>query len=134
MLLRQERIAFGLLGAVTVIIMISTVVLGGLDRSLMAEEFREDIPDGILSRIEGEIVDLQPTRTGGHLTARVEDVRIFIPATVAGNVALKDGDRVRIIGTVQTYQGKKEIVVQSADDIMVHEREENLTDQHPPRQ
>lgn len=124
MLLRQERIAFGLLCAVTVIIMVSTVLLGGLDRSALAQEFREDSPDGILARVDGELRDLQPTRTGGHLTARVEDVRIFIPAPVAGNVGLRQGDLVSITGIVQTYQGEKEIVVQSDGDITVQGRKE----------
>ncbi len=124
MLLRQERIAFGLLCAVTVIIMICTVVLGGLDRSALAQEFRENTPDGVLAQIDGEIRDLRPTRTGGHLTAQIDDVRIFIPAPVAGNAALAEGDLVCVIGIVQTYQGEKEIVVQSDRDITVQGRKE----------
>ena len=133
MLLRQERIALGLLCAVTVVVLLSTVLLGGLDRSALAQEFREDSPDGILARIDGEVHDLQPTRTGGHLTARVEDVRIFIPATVAGKIALRQGDLVSITGIVQTYQGEKEIVVQSDEDITVQGRKEEPPVQYPPQ-
>lgn len=121
MLLRQERIAFGLLCAVTAAIVVSTVVLGGFDKTGMAQEFRDTTPDGVLARVSGEIRDLQQTRTGGHLTARVEDVRIFIPATAADGVVLTEGDFVSITGTVRTYQGKKEIVVQSYRDITVQE-------------
>ena len=122
MLLRQERIAFGLLCAVTLVIMGATVVLGGIDRSSLARDFNNDVPDGELARIEGVIDSLQPTRTGGHLTVRVENVRVFIPASVAGSIELEKGDRVCITGTVRTYQGEKEIVVQSREDIMVRER------------
>lgn len=122
MLLRQERIAFGLMCAVTAVIIISTVTLGGIDKTNMAQEFRDDIPDGVLARITGEIRDLQQTRTGGHLTARVEDVRIFIPSAVAGGAVLTEGDLVCITGTVRTYQGEKEIVVQSHEDIRIQER------------
>jgi DNA/RNA endonuclease YhcR with UshA esterase domain len=69
--------------------------------------------------MEGEIRDLQPTRTGGHFTARVDGVRIFIPEPVAGQVPLKEGDLVRITGIVQTYQGEREIVVESPADIRI---------------
>jgi len=123
MLLRQERIAFGLLCVVTGIIIVSTVVLGGIDKMSMAQEFRDETPDGVLARVTGEIRDLQQTRTGGHLTARVENVRIFIPSTVVDSVGLAEGDIVCITGTVGTYQGEKEIVVQSHKDITVQERE-----------
>jgi DNA/RNA endonuclease YhcR with UshA esterase domain len=122
MLLRQERIAFGLLCAVTAAIIISTIALDGIDKTSMAQEFRDDTPDGALVLITGEIRDLQQTRTGGHLTARVEDVRIFIPATAADGVMLNEGDLVNVIGTVRTYQGEKEIVVQSHEDIRVQGR------------
>jgi DNA/RNA endonuclease YhcR with UshA esterase domain len=122
MLLRQERIAFGLLCAVTAAIIVSTVALGGIDKTSMAQEFRENTPDGVLVCITGEIRDLQQTRTGGHLTARVEDVRIFIPSTAAEGVVITEGDLVSVTGTVMTYQGEKEIVVQSHDDITVQGR------------
>jgi len=122
MLLRQERIAFGLLCAVTAVIIVSTVALDGIDKTSMAREFRDDTPDGVLVRITGEIRDLQKTRTGGHLTARVEDIRIFIPATAADGVVLTEGDLVSVTGTVRTYQGEKEIVVQSHEDITVQGR------------
>jgi DNA/RNA endonuclease YhcR with UshA esterase domain len=122
MLLRQERIAFGLLCVVTGVIMVSAVALGGIDKTSLAQEFRDDTPDGVLARVTGEIRDLEQTRTGGHLTARVENVRIFIPSTVADGTALAEGDLVCITGTVGTYQGKKEIVVQSHEDITVQER------------
>jgi predicted extracellular nuclease len=52
----------------------------------------------------------------------VENVRVFIPASVAGSIELEKGDRVCITGTVRTYQGEKEIVVQSREEITVRER------------
>lgn len=122
MLLRQERIAFGLLCVVALAILGATVVLGGIDRASLARDFNNDVPDGILARAEGVIDDLQPTRTGGHLMVRVENIRVFIPAPFAKDVELARGDRVCITGTVRTYQGEKEIVVQSREDIMVRER------------
>ncbi|NYT21357.1 MAG: hypothetical protein GKC07_06105 [Methanomicrobiales archaeon] len=122
MLLRHERIAFGLLCAVTAAIAVSTMALGGIDKSDLAQEFRQDTPDGVLVRVTGEIKDLQQTRTGGHLTARVEETRIFIPAPAADGLVLTEGDLVSITGTVRTYQGEKEIVVQSSGDITVRDR------------
>ncbi|NYT16871.1 MAG: hypothetical protein GKC06_02545 [Methanomicrobiales archaeon] len=123
MLLRQEQIAFGLLCVVTGVIIVSTVVLGGIDKTSMAQEFRDETADGVLVRVTGEIRDLQQTRTGGHFTARVENVRIFIPSTVAESVVLTEGDLVCITGTVGTYQGEKEIVVRAHEDITVQERQ-----------
>jgi hypothetical protein len=119
MLLRQERLALGLLCAVTVVIILTSVVLNSIDRTNFAEPYHDKIPDGALTEIVGEIGELSGTRTGGHLIARVDGIPIFIPSDTAEKVSLRNGDRVRIIGVVQTYRGEKEIIVQSPADIML---------------
>lgn len=117
MLLRQERLALGLLCAVTMIIILTSVVLYGIDRTNFAEPYHDEVPDGSLVEINGEVGELSKTRTGGHLVARVDGIPVFIPSDTAEKVSLRKGDHVRIIGIVQTYRGEKEIVVQSPADI-----------------
>jgi len=56
---------------------------------------------------------------GGHLVLQVNNLSIFIPYQAARNLTLHEGDIISAYGTVQTYRGKKEIVVNSLDDIRV---------------
>jgi hypothetical protein len=117
MLLRQERMAFCLLVAVAIGISLGSLLLPGIDKGSLAREFEKNQTDGTLVRIEGTIDELVWTKTGGHLTARINGTPVFIPAGVAENLALHKGDRILAFGIVQTYRGEKEIVVQEARDI-----------------
>jgi DNA/RNA endonuclease YhcR with UshA esterase domain len=40
-----------------------------------------------------------------------------VPAQIAQELTLKKGDSISVYGVVQTYRGKKEIVVSSGKDI-----------------
>lgn len=133
MLLRQERIALGLLCAVTAVIILTSVVLNGMDRTSFAGAYHDQVPDGVLVQITGEIGELSRTRTGGHLIARVDGIPVFIPSPTAEKVSLRNGDQVRIIGMVQTYRGEKEIVVQSPDDITLRTRGDSFPLKEPSR-
>jgi len=44
---------------------------------------------------------------------------VFIPADVAGEISLDEGDQVSLYGIVQTYRGEREIVLNSKDDISI---------------
>ena len=46
-------------------------------------------------------------------------ITIFVPAQVAQELTLQKGDTISVYGIVQTYRGKKEIVVNSIKDIVV---------------
>jgi hypothetical protein len=117
MLLRQERMAFCLLIAVAIGISLGSLLLPGIDKGSLAREFERNQTDGTLVWTEGTIDELVWTKTGGHLTARINGTPVFIPAGVAENLALRKGDRILAYGIVQTYRGEKEIVVQEACDI-----------------
>lgn len=117
MLLRQERMAFCLLVAVAIGISLGSLILPGIDKGSLAREFEKNQTDGTLVWIEGTIDELVWTKTGGHLTARINGTTVFIPAGVAENLTLHKGDRILAYGIVQTYRGEKEIVVQEARDI-----------------
>jgi DNA/RNA endonuclease YhcR with UshA esterase domain len=44
---------------------------------------------------------------------------IFIPSHIAQDLILNNGDSISVYGVVQTYRGKKEIVISSKKDIFV---------------
>lgn len=76
--------------------------------------------------LEGRIVSKSFTHTGDHLLMTVESssgpVKIFIPS---GNGAedigtmVNEDDTIRIVGTVEEYQGEVEIVVQNKNDVVL---------------
>ena len=49
--------------------------------------------------------------------AKDNNVSVFIPGQIASNMTLHNGENISVVGVVQTYQGKKEVVVQSGSDI-----------------
>jgi DNA/RNA endonuclease YhcR with UshA esterase domain len=119
MLLRQERLAFGLLVAVAIGITLGSLGLAGIDKGTLAKEFCQTQTEGTLVRIEGMIDELRWTETGGHLNVRIAGTPVFLPSGVAEKLALRKGDRVLIYGIIQTYRGEKEIVVQEAGDVKI---------------
>jgi hypothetical protein len=121
MLLRQERMAFCLLVTVAIGISLGSLILPGIDKGALAQEFEKNQTEGTLVRIEGTVDELSWTKTGGHLSARIAGTSVFMPAGVAENLALREGDRVLVYGIVQTYRGEKEIVVQDAGDVEIIE-------------
>jgi DNA/RNA endonuclease YhcR with UshA esterase domain len=75
--------------------------------------------------LEGNVIEKQATRTGGHLTLTVqadEKIKVFISrekgAEEVGRI-IEEGSRVRIIGTVGEYKGIREIIVESKNDVEV---------------
>ena len=53
------------------------------------------------------------------MTLSVNNLSIFLPAQVGQAVPLQKGDTISVYGIVQTYRGKKEIVISSKKDIFV---------------
>ena len=69
--------------------------------------------------MEGQIDQITLIKNGGHMTVNVNNLSIFLPVQVVQAVSLQKGDRISVYGIVQTYRGKKEIVVSTAEDIHV---------------
>jgi len=114
---RQERVAFFLLVAVAIIVIGAHFVLAGLGKQPFARPFTNSSSDGELVFVEGQIDQIALTKSGGHLTVSMNNLSIFMPAQVVQEISLQKGDRISVYGIVQTYRGKKEIVVSSAGDI-----------------
>jgi len=117
MLGRQERVAILLLCGVALAVIAAHLVLAHLGKEPFATPFTPQSPDGSLVCLNGTIDQATVIKNGGHIILTVKNVTVFIPATVAGDRTFVKGTTVSVYGTVQTYEGKKEILVGSAEDI-----------------
>jgi hypothetical protein len=117
MLGRQERVAILLLCGVALAVIVAQFVLGYVGKEPFASQFTPQSADGSLVRLDGTIDQATVLKNGGHVILSVQNVSVFIPATVAGDRSFAKGTKIALYGTVQTYQGKKEIVVNSIEDI-----------------
>jgi DNA/RNA endonuclease YhcR with UshA esterase domain len=116
---RQERIAILLLIGVAIVVIVAHVVLTGFGKQPFARPFTNSTSDGELVYVEGQIDQITLTRSGGHMSVSVNNLSIFLPAQVVQAVSLQRGDEISVYGVVQTYHGKKEIVVSSAEDVRI---------------
>jgi DNA/RNA endonuclease YhcR with UshA esterase domain len=113
----QERVAILLLIAVTLVVIAAHIVLVQIGKAPFASAYSDQSADGALVTITGIIDQATVLKNGGHVLLTVNNVTVFVPATVACDRAFAKGTAVSLYGTVQTYQGKKEILISSADDI-----------------
>lgn len=116
---RQERMAVLLLAGVALTVITAHVILAGLGKQPFARPFSNNSADGELVVIEGQIDQIILTKSGDNLVLNMNNLSIFLPAQVARGLSLQKGDSVTVYGTVQTYRGKKEIFVNSPEDIRV---------------
>ena len=119
MLMRQERVALLLLAGVAVTVLAAHLVLSTVGQQPFAHPFTNTSADGELVIVEGTVDRADVLANGGHLILQVNNLSVFIPSQAAQNLTLHEGDTISAYGTVQTYRGKKEIVVNSRDDIRV---------------
>lgn len=116
---RQERVAILLLVGVAITVIVAHVMLAGLGKQPFARPFTNSSSEGELVVVEGQIDQISLTKSGGHMTVSVNNLSIFLPVQVVQVVSLQKGDRISVYGIVQTYRGKKEIVVSSAEDVRI---------------
>jgi DNA/RNA endonuclease YhcR with UshA esterase domain len=116
---RQERVAILLLVGVAGAVIIAHVVLTGLGKQPFAHPFTSGSSDGELVFVEGQIDQITLTKSGGHMTLIMNNLSVFLPAQVVQELSLQKGDRISVYGIVQTYRGKKEIVVSAAEDVRI---------------
>ena len=119
MLMRQERIALILLIGVAVIVMTANCALTIIGKEPFARPFSVTSPDGELVLIEGTVSRVNIIENGGHLSLLVANTTIFVPAPASDGLVIHRNDTIRAFGIVETYRGKKEIVVSNADDLRI---------------
>jgi len=94
---------------------------------ISGEEFKQYSPESEVGEwvsLEAEVLSKRFTYTGGHLLLKVdcnsEPLTVFVPANAGVenlDEAIREGDFVRITGTVAEYEGEREIKVKDKDDI-----------------
>ncbi len=119
MLMRQERVALLLLVAVAGIVLFAHALLTMVGKEPFARPFTESAADGELVIIEGNVDRVTLIENGGHFSLQVHNVTVFVPASSAGNLVVHRNDTIRAYGIVQTYRGKKEIMIGSPEDIRI---------------
>ncbi len=93
----------------------------GFDYSETAKESSNAQP---LTTVEGTIVDMKPTKSGGHLLISLDSttLSVFISRSAGAeelSATLKKGDRIRARGMQKEYQGREEIEVQRVSDVQI---------------
>jgi len=116
---RQERGAVLLLLGVACLVITAHLVLGSLGKQPFAQPFTNNSADGELVITDGTINQISITKNGGHMNVYLDNVTIFVPAQIVGELTIRKGDSISVYGVVQTYRGKKEIIVSSGKDISV---------------
>jgi hypothetical protein len=116
---RQERVAILLLLGVACIVITAHLILGTLGKQPFAHPFTNNSGDGELVIAGGTIDQITITKNGGHMNVYLADITIFVPSQIAQELTLRKGDAISVYGVVQTYRGKKEIIISSGKDIAV---------------
>lgn len=115
----QERVAIFLLLGMAVTVIAAHLILGTIGKQPFAHPFTNNSADGELVIANGEIMQISFTKNGAHTILDMSNLSVFIPSQVAQGLAVQKGDRISVYGIVQTYRGKKEIIISSIDDIRV---------------
>lgn len=91
-----------------------------------APEYSNNSKIGERVYASGVVSAKQPTKTGENLIVELNSnstkIKLFIPRSAgAKEIAnrIKIGDRIRAYGVVQEYKGVREVVISSADEVMV---------------
>lgn len=113
----QERVAILLLIGVAVTVIAAHLVLASVGKQPFSVPYTNQSADGELVIFSGCIDQVTVTKTGGHLLLYVDNVTVFVPGPVAGDRSFEKGTNLTLYGTVQTFHGTKELVVNSAGDI-----------------
>ena len=116
---RQERVAILLLLGVACTVITAHLFLGTLGKQPFARPFTNNSADGELVIAGGTIDQITITKNGGHMNVYLANITIFVPAQFAQELTLQKGDAISVYGVVQTYRGKKEIIISSGKDITI---------------
>ena len=109
--------ALFLLFGVAIAVVAAHGVLTVLGKQPFARPFSNTSADGELVFLEGTIEQAALTKTGGHVTLKIRNTTVFIPAPAVQGSSFQKGQNVSLYGIVETYRGQKEVVVNSAADI-----------------
>jgi len=116
---RQERTAIFLLAVVAIMVIVAHLLLSAVGKQPFARPFSNKSADGELVVFQGQIDQVTLTKSGGNLILTINNLTVFLSGSAAQGLSCQKGDSVVVYGIVQTYRGKKEIMVESPADISV---------------
>lgn len=114
MLGKTERKAAVILAVVVIILVLFYFGSVFLFPNLGITSYHKDLPDGSKVVFEGDVISSKITSSGGHVLMDLSGVSVFVE-NGAEQIFWKAGDKIRVLGTVQTYGGKKEITTSPQD-------------------
>ncbi len=114
----QERTALLLLGGVLALLVAAHLILASLGNAPFASPYTGGSREGDLVVLTGRVESVTPTSTGGHLLVSVNGTRVFIPSPASREVVLHVNDTVQVYGIVQLYEGRREVAVRDAGDVL----------------
>ena len=124
MLQKEEKITIILMLMALLVLIIA--YFGFILDSVKTSQYSEESIPGDRVVIQGEVVRKRMTLTGDHLILTVDNegssVKVFIHCNSGAekvNNIIDIADTVEVTGTVEAYQGEKEIVVKQADDVNI---------------
>lgn len=117
MLEKQERIAVLILSVVLITCGVGTWIFDGMGKEPFAINYTPQTSEGSLVAWQGIVQKAISTGSGTRILT-VGGVQVFLSSAVGIN-QVKEGDLVSLLGTVQTYKGKREILVSGSDDIKI---------------
>ena len=123
MLGRHECLAIALLLSVAGIVIVSHIILDQIGKRPFAEDYSGQSDNGDLVELSGTIERVILTKSGGHCILIVDNLSVFIPNKFIGDRTFSPGMNITVVGIVQTYEGKREIAVQSVSDIFIPDHE-----------
>lgn len=94
---------------------------GGSPPSSNVQKISQETP---LTAVEGVVVEIKPTKSGGHLLISIDSTQapIFISRSAGAerlSGLLKKGDRITARGRQMDYQGQEEIEVSRFSDVQI---------------
>ena len=114
---RQERLAILLLFGVAIAVISAHLILMYLGKQPFAHPFSESSADGELVYTEGYIDLITLTQGGDYAIIRLDNTTLFTQSQHVRKLGLQKGEKISVYGIVQTYHGKKELMVNAAEDI-----------------
>ena len=124
MLQKEEKITIILM--VMSLLVLIIVYFGFIADSMETSQYSEQSVTGDRVVLHGVVVGKVGTFTGDHLILRVDSegsrVKVFIHCDNGAekvNNIIDIADTVEVTGTVEEYQGEKEIVVERPDDVKI---------------
>ncbi len=119
MIQKEEKVVVVLL-----IMAVLSLVIAYFGFSSQTEAYSQDSKLGEKVYVEGTVLSKQMTKTGDNLVLKVSNlnINIFVPKNSGAKEvynSIKNGDRVSIKGKVQEYKNARELVVESAKDVVL---------------